>query len=190
MFVPSVGTVPDNGCLWATAGPWQTGIYTQLATVPSQNQYVPPIDYVQPTRIEVTWNNNLRIGMTWLPYDVMRDYDVIRPTPPTTYPSYWSFYQQRISFWPYPISFYPITLSYMTAPPLPLSADDSTFWQTQAEALIRYWAEARISEAILQDQEAAARFYALARQELNALVSQRIQQTNVGEDTGIPAAAW
>lgn len=188
-YTRTLGTTVDGGCLWATVGTW-SNVYTQLATVPYQNQYVPPLDYVAPRRVEVTWSGNLRIGMTGITYDELRDYDVIRPTPPTTYPTWWAWYQQQVYFWPYPIGFYPITLSYRASPPLPREADDTNFWTTKAEALIRYFAAGRISEAIMQDMEAAQKFYVLANQELSALVGQRIQQENRGEGDGIPAQPW
>ena len=190
VFTPGPGTSPDNQALWATVAPFQVGIYAQLSTVPFQNQYVPPLDYIAPRRVEVTWAGNLRIGMTYISYDELRNYDVIRPTPPASYPEYWTFYQQQLYFWPYPTTFQAITLSYRTAPPLPINATDSNFWTTSAEGLIRYWADARIAEGIIGDQDAAGRFYDLAKQELAALVGQRIQQDTAGEGDGIPASPW
>lgn len=190
IYAPGPGTVVDNQCLWATAATWTNGIWTQLSTVPFQNQYVPPIDYIAPRRVEMTWSGNLRIGMTWMNYDELRDLDVIRPTPPNTYSSWWTWYQQQLYFWPYPVGFYPITLSYRTAPPLLVNATDSNFWSTSAERLIRTYACGLISEGVIGDSEAAQRYYALSQQELNALISHRIAQEQPGEGGGIPATAW
>lgn len=184
---PTSGTTVDGGCLWATAAPWRPGIWTQLSTIPFQNQYVPPIDYIAPKLVEVTWSGNMRIAMTKITYTLLREYDVIRYSPPTTYPTWWAWFQQQIYFWPYPVGFYPITLSYTTAPSLPRSATDVSFWTTQAEALIRYDAEARICAAVLGDMESAQRYQVLAARELSILMSQQTQQH---ETQGIPPDVW
>jgi hypothetical protein len=189
-FTPTLGTTPDNGCLWATVANYSGGIWTQLSTVPYQNQYTPPLDFVAPKRVEVTWSGNLRIGMTRIGYDELRDYDVIRPTPPTTYPTWWTWYQQLLYFWPYPVGFYPVTLSYRTAPPLPINATDANFWTQQGEALVRHYACGLILEAVVHDAEAAQEHYDLAKQELGVLIGERIAQTNIGEGSGIPATPW
>lgn len=183
----SAGTTVDGGCLWATVAPWRPGIWTQLATVPFQNQYVPPIDYIAPRIVEVTWAGSMRIGMTKITYKELREYDVIRYSPPTTYPTWWAWFQQQIYFWPYPVGFYPITLSYTTAPALPRTATDVNFWTTQAEALIRYEAAARICWAVLGDMEGAQRYYLLAGREMSILMSQQTQQHST---QGIPPDVW
>ena len=192
-FVPIPGvTTTDGNILWANAGPWpgQGVQFTQLCTLPFQNQYLPPLDYVSPKRVEVTWSSNLRIGMTKISYSELRDLDVVRPSPPTTYPTYWSWFQQQIYFWPYPVGFYPITLSYNTGVPIPLQMNDTNFWTTQAEALIRYYAAFRICKVVLQDDVGAAQYQMLAAEELAALVSQGIAQQQSDLGGGIVADLW
>jgi hypothetical protein len=125
--------------------------------------------------------------MTKITYRDLREYDVIRYSPPTTYPTWWAWFQQQIYLWPYPVSFYPITLSYTTAPALPRSATDVNFWTTQAEALIRFEAEARLCEAVLNDLESSQRYRGLAARELAILMSQQTQQH---ETAGIPPDVW
>jgi hypothetical protein len=183
------GTTQDGGALWATVVPWpgQGVQFTQLCCIPFQNQYTPPLDYVAPRRIEVTWSGNLRIEMTKVSYGELRDYDVIRPTPPTTYPTFWAWFQQQIYLWPYPVGFYPITLSYRTGVPIPLQVTDSNFWTTQAEALVRAYAAYRIWKVVLQDDVAAASYQMLAAEELAAMTSQMVQQDQGGAGSGIPA---
>jgi hypothetical protein len=187
VFVPGPGTTVDGGCLWATVAPWpgQQVIYTQLCSVPYQNQYEPPLGYVQPRRIEVTWSSNLRIGMTKLGYHALRDMDVIRPTPPSSYPTYWGWFQGRLYFWPYPVGFYPITLSYLNAVPVPLLVTDSNTWTTFAEALIRHYAAYRICKVVLHDDIAAAEFQMLAAEELAGLTSEHIRRHQSDEGGGI-----
>ena len=187
VFVPGTGTTIDGQCLWATVGPALPALYTQLTTVPYQNQYVPPLDYVAPRLVEVTWSGNLRVAMTKITYTQLREYDVIRYSPPTTYPSWWAWFQQQIYFWPYPIGFYPITLSYTTAPALPKNSSDANFWTTQAEALIRYEAAARICVAVLNDMESAQRYQALVLREMAILMSQQTQQHSTA---GITPDVW
>jgi hypothetical protein len=187
----TAGTVTDNAgpnqIIWANNGLVQNNLYTQLSTVYSINQYVMPIDLIAFTRVEVTWQNSLRIEMTPLSYRELRDFDVIRPTPPTTYPSWYAFYQQQLYLWPYPVGLYQITLSYRGTPPLAYLATDSNVWTTKAEALIRYEAEGRMQRELIHDEEAAETCFAMARQEFLTLQSQDSQQ-NVR--AGIPPSDW
>lgn len=187
-FVPGPGTTADGNVLWATVAAWPgPGVqFTQLTTVPFQNQYVPPLDYIAPRRVEVTWSSNLRIGMTKQTYEELRELDKIRPTPPVTYPTFWTWFQQQIYLWPYPVGFYPMTLSYRTGVPIPLQVTDSNYWTTTAEALVRYYAAYRISKAVLQDDVAAANYQMMVAEELAALTSQRIQQDTGDNGSGIP----
>jgi len=190
----TAGTVNDNGgaptgIIWANIGVFQTGIYTQLATVYNVNQYVPPIDYVSPSIVEVTWSLNIRKQMTMISYQDLRAYDVIRPTPPESYPTMWAWFQQQIYLWPYPNSFYPITLSYRSAPQLVTLTTDYNFWTTTAERLIRKYAQASIEREVLKDPQSAQVSMSAATEELNALRSQGIQMDNSG-GAGIPASPW
>ena len=173
---PTAGVVFDNGIAWANNGTTDVGVYTQLSTVYNINQLTMPIDLVAFTRVEVTWQLTQRIEMQPLDYKTLRDYDMIRPTPPATYPSWYAYYQQQIYLWPYPAGLYPVTLSYRTAPPLPQLATDSTYFTTQAEALIRYEATARMSRGLLGDEQMAQMYFALARQEYLVLQQQTSQQ--------------
>lgn len=183
----TAGTVDDNGIIWANNGTTDVGVYTQLTTVYNINQLTMPIDLIAFTRVEVTWQLTQRIEMQPLPYATLRDYDMIRPTPPATYPSWYCWYQQQCYLWPYPAGLYPVTLSYRSSPPLAQLATDSNFWTTTAEALIRYEAEARMQREVIHDEEAAQTCFAMARQEFLALQSQDSQQ-NVR--AGIPASDW
>ena len=173
---PTPGVVFDNGIAWANNGTTDVGVYTQLSTVYNINQLTMPIDLVAFTRVEVTWQLTQRIEMQPLDYKTLRDYDMIRPTPPATYPSWYAWYQQQIYLWPYPAGLYPVTLSYRTAPPLAQLSTDSNFWTTIAEALIRYEANARISRGLLGDEQMAQMYFALARQEYLVLQQQTSQQ--------------
>jgi hypothetical protein len=179
----TAGTVDDNGIIWANNGTTDVGVYTQLSTVYNINQLTMPIDLVAFTRVEVTWQLTQRIEMQPLDYAALRDYDMIRPTPPATYPSWYAWYQQQIYLWPYPAGLYPVTLSYRTAPPLAQLSTDSNMWTTTAEALIRYEAEARMSRALIGDEQMAQMYFALARQEYLVL-----QQQTSQEDVRAPIA--
>ena len=191
-FTATAGTTVDGACLWATVAAWPGPgvVYTNLSTVPFQNILTPPLDYISPRRIEVTWSGNLRIEMTKVTYGELRNLDVIRPTPPTTYPTYWAWFQQTILLWPYPVGFYALTASYYTGTPVPQLVTDSNYWTTQAEALIRYYAAYRICKVVLQDDVGAAQYQMLASEELAALVSQGIQQNTGGAGSGIAADIW
>ncbi len=173
---PTAGVVFDNGIAWANNGTTDVGVYTQLSTVYNINQLTMPIDLVAFTRVEVTWQLTQRIEMQPLDYAALRDYDMIRPTPPATYPRWYAWYQQQIYLWPYPAGLYPVTLSYRTAPPLAQQSTDSNMWTTTAEALIRYEAEARMSRALIGDEQMAQMYFALARQEYLVLQQQTSQQ--------------
>lgn len=186
-YTPDLGLVQDNLVIWANIGPFQNGIFTQLSTVYNINQYQPPIDYVMPRLVEVTWSQNLREGMRNISYEDLRAYDVIRPSPPYSYPYFWAWFQQQIYFWPYPNGFYPITLSYRTAPPLVVAASDSNFWTTKAERLVRKYAQGSIEREVLHDEEAAVVSFQSATEEQSSLRSQNIGQTAVG---GIPSSGW
>ena len=193
----TAGTVNDNGgpptgIIWANIGQFQpqaSGIFTQLSTVYNINQYTPPIDYVSPSLVEVVWSGNLRQPMSKISYQELRGYDVIRPSPPYSYPTMWAYFQQQIYLWPYPNSFYAITLSYRTAPLLVSQANDSNFWTTIAERLIRKYAQAAIEREVLKDDAAAGLSMQAVKEELNALRSQGIA-TNNPVNSGIPAADW
>ena len=174
--VGTPGTVLDNNVIWANNGTTDVGVYTQLSTVYNINQLTMPIDLVAFTRVEVTWQLTQRIEMQPLDYRALRDYDMIRPTPPATYPSWYAWYQQQIYLWPYPAGLYPVTLSYRTAPPLAQLTTDSNFWTTIAEALIRYEANARISRGLIGDEQMAQMYFNLARQEYLVLQQQTSQQ--------------
>lgn len=187
----TAGTVIDNAgtnqITWATAVAFTTpSIYTQLTTVYGVNQYVPPIDWVAPKRVEVTWSGNLRMGIDARSYDELRSYDVIRPTPPTTYPTMWAWFQEQIYFWPYPVGLYPITLSYRTAPPVLLDPTLGNFWTRKGEALVRNYANYLIQKIVQHDDAAAAQALEVAERELVQLTGHRIRQ----ENSGITPEPW
>lgn len=186
--VGTPGTVVDNTIMWATVGLWSQTTWTQLSTVYQINQYVPPLDYVSPERIEIT-AANLRYELQPISYGQLRNYDVIRPGPQTSYPTMWAWFQQQIYVWPYPNGFYPLTLSYRTAPPLVTNTGDSNFWTTNAEAMVRAKAAQLICLNLIHDPEAAADFLAVARAEEAALTSQGIAQNNPAS-SGIPGHGW
>jgi len=192
----TTGTVDDNGgpptgIRWATivnaTSAGQTSNYwTQLSTVYSINQYTPPIDYVAPRLVEIT-AASMRYQLVPLSYPDLRNLDVIRPSPVTSYPTYWAWYQQQLYIWPYANAFYPITLSYRTAPPIARNASDSNMWTTKAEALIRAYAAGLICQKVLLDGEAAQLHFADAQRELTQLVSQGISQNVIA---AIPPTEW
>jgi hypothetical protein len=184
--IGTAGTVVDNTVFWANAAVWTQGIWTQLATVYNINQYLPPIDYVAPTLVEVTWSQNIREQMQKISYEELRSYDVIRPSPPNSYPTMWAWYQEQIYLWPYPNGFYSLTLSYRASPPLVQGADDTNFWTTKAERLIRKYAQASIEREVLKDQEAATASMGAVAEELSVLKSQAIAQ----EMYAITPSSW
>jgi hypothetical protein len=188
----TAGTVQDNTVLWANIGTYQpqgSGIFTALSTVYNVNQYQPPIDYVSPSMVEVVWSGNIRKEMQKISYQELRGYDVIRPSPPYSYPTMWAYFQQQIYLWPYPNAFYAITLSYRAAPTLVQGTNDSNFWTTIAERLIRKYAQASICREVLGDQSAAQIAMSAATEELSALRSQGIMTQNAGS-AGITASDW
>lgn len=187
------GTTLDGTVTWATVEAWNpntagaTNFYwTQLSTVPTFNQYVGPVDYVAPYRVEITIPN-LRYCLSKYSYNELRNLDVIRPSPTTSYPTFYSWFQGQIYIWPYPVSFYPITLSYYTAPFPPRDMTTSNFWTTTAEAMIRAYTRARINLEVLRDKEAFDADMQAANMEFTSLKSQEISQQQTG---GIPADYW
>src|SRR5262249_19337702 len=46
--LPTPGVIQDNNVIWANVAQYQPYVFTNLSTVYNINQYVPPIDYVQP----------------------------------------------------------------------------------------------------------------------------------------------
>lgn len=188
----TAGTTDDNGgppagIRWATvATPFQQNLYTQLSTVYNINQYVPPLDYVAPKLVEVT-ASNLRYPLTKLSYAELRSYDIIRPAPITVYPTFWAYFQNQIYVWPYPNGFYPLTLSYRSAPPVLTNANDTNFWTTNAERLIRKYAQAALEREVEHDAQAAAESDKQWSQELSQLKIQQIAQHSTG---GIPPSSW
>jgi hypothetical protein len=170
------GGGPPNGIRWltvenASALGHNNNYWTQLSTVYSINKYRPPIDYNTPRLVEVT-AASLRYRLIQIPYDELRAMDVIRPSPITVYPTYWAWFSEHIYVWPYPNGFYPLTLSFYSAPPVPKNADFINFWTTDAEALIRAYAEYLIQTKVLKDAEAAALAKQIAMEEFAALQSQ------------------
>ena len=184
----TAGTVVDNTITWGNVGLWASTTWTQLATVYRVNQVVPPLDYVAPKRIEVT-AANLRFELQWIPYGQLRDYDVIRPAPITVYPTFWSWFQQQIYMWPYPNAFYPLTLSYRTAPVMLSTTNQTSFWTTQAEAMVRAEAARRICMNVTHEPDLADVFLAVRKDEERALRSQAIAQRSPA-NSGIPASDW
>lgn len=187
------GVTQDGTIYWATVQQWTPStdgatnfFWTQLSTVPTFNQYVGPLDYVAPYRVEITIPN-LRFSLTKQSYDDLRNWDVIRPSPTTAYPTDWAWFQNQIYIWPYPVSFYPLTLSYYTAPPVPVNMTDSNFWTTTAESLIRAYTRARINAEVLRDVEAAQADQAVAKLEFDALKLEEVAQNQTGN---IPPDYW
>ena len=185
----TAGTVNDNGVIWLNNGPiiGGFGANTQFTTVYNINQYIPPIDLIAFTRVEVTWAGTIRLEMDPLSYQELRDYDVIRPTPPTTYPTKYCWYQNQLYLWPYPVGLYPITLSYRTAPPLAVNVGDVNIWTTQAEGMVRHYAEGRIQEVIVGDKAMADICYGVAEQEYLDLLQETTQRD---VRAGIPPSEW
>jgi len=188
------GTVDDNGgppsgIRWINNGPIIGGYHAnpQLSTVYGVNEYQLPIDLIAFTRVEVTWARTIRLEMAPYSYKELRDFDVIRPTPPTTYPTAYAYYRGHLYIWPYPIAQYPITFSYRSAPPIAQNAADTNIWTTQAEAMVRHYAEGRILEAVIGDQQSAVMCFDLANQEFLDL-QQQTSQRDVR--AGIPPSDW
>lgn len=193
----TAGTVDDNGgaptgVIWANVATFQpqgSGVFTQLSTVYNVNQYKPPIDYVSPYSIECVWSGNIRKELRKVSFQELRDYDVIRPSPPYSYPTMWAYFQQQIYLWPYPNGFYALTLLYRMAPTLVQGTNDSNFWTTIAERLIRKYAQSSIEREVLKDAQAAEVSMSAATEELSALRSQGIQTQNAAS-AGIQASEW
>jgi hypothetical protein len=190
----TAGTIDDNGgppagVRWLNAGPIIGGFRSnsQLTTLYSVNQYFPPIDLIAFTRVEVTWATNMRVELDPLSYPELRDLDVIRPTPPTTYPTKYAWYQNQLYMWPYPVGLYPVTISYRSAPIIAVNANDTNIWTTQAEAMVRYYAEGRINEIIIGDKDMSQMCYARAADEYLVLQQQGSQQD---VRSGIPPTGW
>jgi hypothetical protein len=183
------GTIQDNAICWLNNGLILGGFRrnSQLSTVYNVNEYDLPIDLIAFTRVELTWARNLRIEMSPESYQGLRDMDTIGPTPPTTYPNTYAYYRSRLYIWPYPVGQYPIALSYRSAPVIAQNATDVNIWTTTAEAMVRHYAEGRISEAIIGDQQMAQLYFDLANQEFLDLQ----QQTNQRDvRAGIPPSDW
>lgn len=178
----TAGTVVDNAgpnqIIWANNGPIVGGFAanSQLSTVYNVNQYTMPIDLIAFTRVEVSWALNIRLEMEPKDYGTFRDWDVIRPSPPATYPTYYCWYKQTLYLWPYPGGIYPITLSYRGSPPVATLTTTSNIWTTQAEAMVRHYAEARICEAVIGDPAMAQMYDNLAQQEFIQLQQEQAQQ--------------
>ncbi len=203
LFVPSgsagivftagqTGTTVDGNITWATVQAWPATnaaantFWTQLSTIPSTNQYTPPIDYISPRRVEIT-AAGLRLPLGKLSYDELRNLDVIRPAPITVYPTLWAWYQNLIYVWPYSLGFYPLTLSYYTGPFPPKQTNESNFWTTTAEAMIRNCAKGLLNEQIIRDTEAMAKDFAAAKREFDALRLQEVEMNATGK---IPPDSW
>jgi hypothetical protein len=201
VFPPPVsgtaGTTDDNGgsagagIIWGTitnmtSNDQTVDYWTQLTTVYNIGQYVPPIDYVAPRLVEITIPN-IRIPLIELSYPELRSYDVIRPNVVSSYPAWWSWYQQKIYVYPYPQAFYPLTLSYRSAPAIPTQAQQSNIWTTKAEQLVRAYAEGLIQERVLKDPEAAQLAFSAAERSFTAIRSQSISQQVI---MGIPSSDW
>lgn len=192
----SLGTFQDNTVLWANAGLFsgpmgsadfaQDGVtssfWTQLSTVPGVNVYTPPLDFVSINRFEVT-SQNFRIQLYPRTYWWIRDQDVLRPGPPTIYPTDYAYYEQQFFLWAYPNSFYPLTLSYRGAAPVPVNLTDSNYWTTEAEALIRTFAKGKIELEVIHDTEAATACFSSAKDEFIELQRHGIAQQ---ETSGVP----
>ena len=170
------GTVTDGTIVWANNGPFQQNVTTSFTTLYQINQYFMPIDRVMIRRLEVNWQGNLRIAMTEVPYDTLRDWDVITPFAPATYPSWYSWYMEKVYLWPYPAGLYPVTISYRGAPPLARLPGDTNIWTTKAEAMVRLYAEGLMNRIVLHDEEAAQQCFLQSEEEYKALVSQAVAQ--------------
>lgn len=180
---------PPNGIRWLNDGPLIGGYHAnpQLSTVYNVNEYDLPIDLIAFTRVEITWARTIRVELAPQSYAELRDYDMIRPTPPTTYPTMYAYYRNRLYVWPYPVAQYPITFSYRSAPVIAVNAPDSNIWTTQAESMVRHYAEGRINEAVIGDQQMAQLCFDLANQEFLDL-QQQTSQRDVR--AGIPPSDW
>jgi Holliday junction resolvasome RuvABC endonuclease subunit len=89
--------------------------------------------------------------------------------------------------WPYPVGLYPITFSYRSAPVIAQNAGDVNIWTTKAEAMVRHYAEARIHEIVIGDQQMAQLCMETAIQEFLDLQQQTSQK---GVREGIPPSDW
>jgi hypothetical protein len=191
----TAGTIDDNGgvagggVIWLNNGPIIGGYHAnpQLSTLYGVNEYDLPIDLIAFTRVEITWANTIRRELDPLSYQELRDLDTIRPTPPTTYPTAYAYYRSKLYVWPYPVAQYPITISYRSAPPIAQNATDVNVWTTTAEAMVRHYAEGRIMEAVIGDQQMAQLAFDLANQEFLDL-QQQTSQRDVR--AGIPPSDW
>jgi hypothetical protein len=188
---PLVITPPNTvpGVMWINNGPIIGGYHRnpQLTTLYNVNEYELPIDLVAFTRVEVTWARTIRLEMAPASYKELRDLDIIGPTPPTTYPNTYAYYRGKLYLWPYPVGLYPITLSYRSAPLIAQNATDVNIWTTEAEAMVRHYAEGRINEAVIGDQQMSQLCFDLANQEfldLQQMTSQRDVRA------GIPPSDW
>jgi hypothetical protein len=183
------GTVIDNTITWGTIGLWAQTAWTQLSTVYSINQYLPPIDYQTVERIEITIPN-LRYELLYIDYGQLRDFDVIRAGGSQTgvvvaYPTNWAWYQQQIYVWPYPNGFYPLTISYRGAPQMINAPNQTNYWTTLGEAMIRADAAARIRFRLLHDRDGAQDDLVMARREEASLRSLGLMQRSPAR-SGIP----
>jgi hypothetical protein len=187
--VGSPGTVQDNQIIWLNDGQIIGGYHAnpQLSTVYNTNEYDLPIDLVAFTRVECTWAHSTRVELAPYSYRELRDMDMIRPTPPTTYPTCYAYYKSKLYVWPYPVAQYPLTFSYRSAPVIAQNAQDTNIWTTQAEAMVRHYAEGRINEAVIGDQQMAQLCFDLANQEFLDL-QQQTSQRDVR--AGIPPSDW
>lgn len=59
-------------------------------------------------------------------------------------PQAWSWYAQQIRLYPVPDAVYTMTIAYLQKLPVPASDGASNAWTTEAEALIRYFAQKTI----------------------------------------------
>ncbi len=196
----TLGTFQDNEVLWANAGLFSgpmgsadfaqdgdlSSFWTQLSTVPGVNQYTPPLDFISLNRFEVT-SQNFRIQLAPRSYQWIRDQDVLRPGPPTIFPTDYAYYEQQFYLWAYPNSFYPLTLSYRGAAPVPVNLTDSNYWTTEAEALIRTFAKGKIELEVIHDQEAAQACFSSAKDEFLELMRHGNAQH---ETSGVPPEPW
>src|SRR5262245_12989826 len=180
---------PPNGVRWINNGHILGGYKRnpQLTTLYGINQYALPIDMIAFTRVECTWAGSMRVELAPCPYAELRNMDMIGPTPPTTYPTYYAYYHSQLYVWPYPVGLYPITFSYRSAPVIAQNATDVNIWTTTAEAMIRHYAEGRINEAVIGDQQMAQMCFDLANQEFLDL-QQQTSQRDVR--MGIPPSDW
>jgi len=180
-----LGVLRDGDVIWANIGLFQPMLFTNLSTVYNVNQVIPPIDWIAPYQIQIT-TANLRLLLEKISFDQLSQYDVVRPAPISAYPRMWAFWQGQIYLWVYPNGFYPITLNYYTGPAVATEANESNFWTTQGERLIRKYAQAAISREVLYDQDAAQQAMAAVGEELSQLKAQVVSQ----QGYAIPAGDW